>query len=83
VACGSGELFPEAPAGDREAKPLDWVVVSARPPGLGKPVAVRVEVQTPRRGRPSTTTLSRFAKATGHKLKISFEPVKSKGRRVC
>jgi transcriptional regulator with XRE-family HTH domain len=35
------------------------------------------------RGRPSTTTLSRFAKATGHKLKISFEPVRGgKKRRV-
>ena len=35
------------------------------------------------RGRPSTTTLTRFAKATGHKLKISFEPVKEeKGRRA-
>jgi transcriptional regulator with XRE-family HTH domain len=33
------------------------------------------------RGRPSTTTLSRFAKATGHKLRISFEPVRS-GRRA-
>lgn len=32
------------------------------------------------RGRPSTRTLSRFAKATGHRLKISFEPVKGKGR---
>lgn len=30
------------------------------------------------RGRPSTRTLSRFAKATGHRLKISFEPVKAK-----
>jgi len=28
------------------------------------------------RGRPSTRTLSRFAKATGHRLKISFEPVR-------
>ena len=28
------------------------------------------------RGKPSTRTLSRFAKATGHRLKISFEPVK-------
>lgn len=35
------------------------------------------------RGRPSTRTLSRFAKATGHRLKISFEPVKAKkGGRV-
>ena len=35
------------------------------------------------RGKPSTRTLSRFAKATGHRLKISFEPVKAKksGRR--
>jgi ribosome-binding protein aMBF1 (putative translation factor) len=32
------------------------------------------------RGKPSTRTLSRFAKATGHRLKISFEPVK--GRRA-
>jgi ribosome-binding protein aMBF1 (putative translation factor) len=32
------------------------------------------------RGRPSTRTLSRFAKATGHRLKISFEPVKAKKR---
>jgi transcriptional regulator with XRE-family HTH domain len=30
------------------------------------------------RGKPSTRTLSRFAKATGHRLKISFEPVKGK-----
>ena len=31
------------------------------------------------RGRPSTRTLARFAKATGHRLKISFEPVKKRG----
>jgi ribosome-binding protein aMBF1 (putative translation factor) len=31
------------------------------------------------RGLPSTRTLGRFAKATGHRLKISFEPVR--GRR--
>jgi ribosome-binding protein aMBF1 (putative translation factor) len=31
------------------------------------------------RGRPSTRTLDRFARATGHRLKISFEPVR--GRR--
>ena len=31
------------------------------------------------RGRPSTRTLGRFAKATGHRLKISFERIK--GRR--
>jgi transcriptional regulator with XRE-family HTH domain len=30
------------------------------------------------RGMPSTRTLSRFAEATGHRLKISFEPVKAK-----
>lgn len=30
------------------------------------------------RGKPSTRTLARFAKATGHRLKISFEPVKGK-----
>lgn len=29
---------------------------------------------------PSMGTLSRFAKATGHRLKISFEPVKAKNR---
>ena len=28
------------------------------------------------RGKPSTRTLDRFAKATGHRLKISFEPVR-------
>src|SRR6266436_7258878 len=27
------------------------------------------------RGKPSTRTLDRFAKATGHRVKISFEPV--------
>jgi transcriptional regulator with XRE-family HTH domain len=32
------------------------------------------------RGRPSTSTLDRFAKATGHRLKISFEPVRGTGR---
>jgi transcriptional regulator with XRE-family HTH domain len=32
-------------------------------------------------GRPSTTTLSRFAKATGHKLKISFELVRGGKKR--
>lgn len=31
------------------------------------------------RGQPSTRTLARFAKATGHRLKISFQPVKGKG----
>ena len=31
------------------------------------------------RGQPSTRTLLRFAKATGHRLKISFQPVKGKG----
>ena len=31
------------------------------------------------RGQPSTRTLLRFAKATGHKLKISFQPLKGKG----
>jgi ribosome-binding protein aMBF1 (putative translation factor) len=30
------------------------------------------------RGQPSTRTLVRFAKATGHTLKISFRPVKGK-----
>ena len=28
------------------------------------------------RGLPSTRTLDRFAKATGHRLRISFEPVR-------
>jgi transcriptional regulator with XRE-family HTH domain len=32
------------------------------------------------RGLPSTRTLDRFAKATGHRLKISFTPVASKSR---
>ena len=34
------------------------------------------------RGLPSTRTLGRFAKATGHRLKISFEPVKNTPRRA-
>lgn len=34
------------------------------------------------RGLPSTRTLGRFAKATGHRLKISFEPVKEGTRRA-
>lgn len=29
------------------------------------------------RAKPSTRTLARFAEATGHRLKISFEPVKA------
>ncbi len=33
------------------------------------------------RGRPSTRTLARFAKATGHRLKISFEPVRGSRAR--
>src|ERR1043165_6363287 len=32
------------------------------------------------RGLPSTRTLSRYAKATGHRLKLSLEPLK-RGRR--
>jgi len=32
------------------------------------------------RGKPSTRTLARFAKATGHRLKISFEPVRGRAR---
>ncbi|MGP9812124.1 helix-turn-helix transcriptional regulator [Rhodopseudomonas sp. NSM] len=31
------------------------------------------------RCQPSTRTLLRFAKATGHRLKISFQPLKGKG----
>ena len=34
------------------------------------------------RGLPSTRTLGRFAKATGHRLKISFEPLKAKRNRA-
>jgi transcriptional regulator with XRE-family HTH domain len=34
------------------------------------------------RGLPSTRTLGRFAKATGHRLKISFEPLKAKRGRA-
>ena len=30
------------------------------------------------RGKPSTRTLDRFAKATGHRLKIGFEPVRKR-----
>ncbi len=31
------------------------------------------------RGKPSTRTLARFAKATGHRVKITFEPVRKRG----
>jgi transcriptional regulator with XRE-family HTH domain len=31
------------------------------------------------RSQPSTRTLARFAKAAGHRLRISFQPVKGKG----
>src|SRR3954447_24279236 len=34
------------------------------------------------RAVPSTRTLGRFAQATGHRLKISFEPVKEKRRKA-
>jgi ribosome-binding protein aMBF1 (putative translation factor) len=34
------------------------------------------------RGRPSTRTLDRFAKATGHRLKITFEPVANRRLRA-
>jgi transcriptional regulator with XRE-family HTH domain len=33
------------------------------------------------RGLPSTRTLGRFAKATGHRLKISFEPLRKQKAR--
>lgn len=32
------------------------------------------------RGQPSTRTLLRFAKATGHRLKISFQPLRGRVR---
>jgi len=32
------------------------------------------------RSKPSTRTLDRFAKATGHWVRISFEPVRGTGR---
>jgi ribosome-binding protein aMBF1 (putative translation factor) len=31
------------------------------------------------RGQPSTRTLLRFAKAAGHRLKISFQPMRGRG----
>jgi ribosome-binding protein aMBF1 (putative translation factor) len=34
------------------------------------------------RGLPSTRTLDRFAKATGHRLKITFEPVAKRHLRA-
>lgn len=34
------------------------------------------------RAKPSTRTLARFAAATGHRLKISFEPVKKGKKRA-
>ena len=34
------------------------------------------------RAKPSTRTLARFAAATGHRLKISFEPVEKRKKRA-
>jgi transcriptional regulator with XRE-family HTH domain len=34
------------------------------------------------RSKPSTRTLERYAKATGHRLVIGFEPVKGKRKRA-
>jgi ribosome-binding protein aMBF1 (putative translation factor) len=41
-------------------------------------LARRMNTTQSGRAQPSTRTLVRFAKATGHTLKISFQPVKGK-----
>jgi plasmid stabilization system protein ParE len=54
----------------------DWIAKDN--PTAAKAVVERLESG---RGKPSTRTLSHFDKATGHRLKISFEPVKGKRAR--
>jgi len=44
-------------------------------------VAARAGGRADGRDKPSTRTLARFAKATGHKLKISLEPVREGKKR--
>ena len=57
----------------RQRAKLGWPEVARRMKATQRTIA-RLE-----NGRlPSTRTLGRFAKATGHRLKISFEPVNQK-----
>jgi hypothetical protein len=56
--------------------------VSARMTGDGLVRVARCPLTRLGRGLPSTRTLGRFAKATGHRLKISFEPLKNAPRRA-
>ena len=49
----------------------------AKKMGTTQPVVARLESG---RGRPSMRTLERLAKATGSRLRISFEPCKTKRR---
>ena len=66
-------LILEVAKARRRAR-LSWPEV-ARRMRASQSTIVRLE-----NGRlPSTRTLGRFAKATGHRLKISFEPVKATG----
>jgi len=61
----------------RKRSKLSWIEVARRMKTTDRTIK-RLE-----NGRiPSTRTLGRFAKATGHRLKISFEPVKGEKRRA-
>ncbi len=63
-------------ANARKRARLSWPEVARRMQASRSTIA-RLE-----NGRlPSTRTLGRFAKATGHRLKISFEPMEGKKRR--
>jgi len=60
----------------RQRARLGWPEVARRMKATRSTIA-RLE-----NGRlPSTRTLGRFAKATGHRLKISFEPVEKRRAR--
>ena len=59
----------------RQRAKLGWNEVARRMKATRRTIAKLENGRTP-----STRTLGRFAKATGHRLKISFEPVKAKRR---
>ena len=84
------EVRREYDALEEEFALMAEVIKARQRSGLSRSELARRMKATPRaiarleNGRePSMQTLSRFAKATGHRLKISFEPVKAKkgGRR--
>jgi transcriptional regulator with XRE-family HTH domain len=57
----------------RQRAKLGWTEVARRMKATRRTIA---KLENGR--QPSTRTLGRFAKATGHRLKISFEPVRGK-----